>query len=658
MWPTFYIPGLARYIETFVPGDVKYACGQFTTNTTPVSIPNPTGIADGDTQLLIVTWFTSGSIVWPSGWRIAFDAARCALPQGSTSFGLGNQRVYVREYQAGDPDFSVYVTGGGLVSVLYANVILQNPEASDPWLNACWNWQNASAYGGYAPEGPMQYLEVANEGDLIVQCTSPVTALTAANEPDSSDVEFACTGEIVLAATPRTGHSMAGVYGRRLANNLLTHTVDFDPSGWTAVGMTRDTTAAYTSSAKAYVQIAPTATNNNHYFEQSVTLEAGEAYLFSVRYFGNSGSNAYAWLSYEKPDTTEHGAGCIAAGNIQANMSGSTEITWASGKSRRTQETGNLLGVFGAIQSILITPDTTGTYKLRLHVTNGTDPNTAHVGDPNDWLQVAGVSLVKGPLKNAMPIFLPTTSSPILPGDAPYVVPTPPTLGNSTTNKGYTNFIMRRSGGTRPLCKLFNNVTRGVYSEFGDNTITDSRVRGSPEAEGDIAIRTSHVVYDLLATKKFYFELYVNSFGTGSANDCYVIGACPFESANVTVPNTATNTATGDYPHQFAYTALGKTYTNGTLDVGTVTGWSIGDYIGCGINLTDWEITFYRNGTLLKTMTIPAGALREAFWVGLFGFYAAYSADKQARFTYNFRGPFGGRKPSGFSAFDFDNEQT
>lgn len=651
MWPTFFMPLMAIQERN---GQVDHLCGTDTCGSgNPFDVPNPLSLAAGNSQVIVVSYYTNDVPVWPDatdGWSLIFDTSTV---QGNGTWS-GNQKVFYRIWNGTDPDFQVTIPSGSL-SGAWLSMSLANANDADPIFSGYIFLAESYPVGVMSIQGDAQYLECANTGDVFLQVSSSEGDFTSAQEPATADVEFACTNTSVPT---NWGHTLSAIYAARQANNLIPYS-KVDPSGWTLNALTRDTATAYSTKVKPALRLYTSGGSSKHYAECSVDLEAGKSYAFVMSYFANNGAGAY-WMTYEKPDTSEHGVGFNAARNVKATLSGSTEVS-ASVKTDNVEcliQGDNIMGYFGSTAGIMIRADTTGTYKLRIHISanTSTDPNTNNSPSASAILWIQDVALIEGPSVSIIPTMLPTSGAAILPGQAAYVRPTPFIENYPFSPTGWFSLAVRRAGGSRPVCRLMECKRRGVLLDFGDNNINDSRLLAAPEIDDPYPLRTSHAVYSQLADKKFYLELYVSSWGTGSTNDDYSIGMCPFEAATNN-SSASSSTPTGGWPGQYVYCSTGKTFTNGTVDGSTIAAWQVGDYVGVGLDLTDNEITFYLNGTLVKTMAINSSQY-DRLWVGLFGFFSDYSLDKQARMTYNFRGPFGGRKPSGFAAFDFDNELT
>lgn len=219
---------------------------------------------------------------------------------------------------------------------------------------------------------------------------------------------------------------------------------------------------------------------------------------------------------------------------------------------------------------------------------------------------------------------------------------------------------MRRAGGARPPCKLFAPIFKTIGWDIGDLTVNSLKLRhtggqwldqtgSTPMYAG---ISSTHCVYGLLPQKKFYYEMKPTAFGASGAIEDFAIGFAP--------PGLVQHRHSGLKPHataqeRYAYCSDGKIYENGAL-VTTITGWSVNDNVGAAIDLTNAEIKYYRNGTLVHTTDISGSVYLYGMWCVHCSINSAYASDEAATFEWNFAGSFSGRKPSGFYAWDFDNE--
>jgi hypothetical protein len=653
MWPTFYIPGVP--VLGALTANSAVLCGLIGG---PAYIPTHPSAQEGDIQIVLIDYIStpSGLPDFDSGgiWRLISDALYQPTISGG-SYGTNQQQVYWRTYHSGDPDF--HFTGG---TIYYASVIVRNQNTADP-LMIGYLHRASIAMNGFRIDGAIRQVECADPGDLVVVMSAPsdITDLFyAANEPSSLDVKWACTGNSTLTSPPGTSGTMFGYEPTSVseANNLLTYCPSLDSAGWTYVGVT--TTPLDFGDGFPGALMKGNVGSTKHYAEQSVTLTAGKTYLFCVQAESRQswGYDNACWITMVKPDNTEHGVGEHA--NTRYSMSGSTDVVWGGagkpGASARVSDT--IASQFGQQLSFMVTAASTGTYKFRIHTLPiGGDPTGNYAGSSLNWLYVQNVCLQEGPSVNQAPTFVKTGSAAVARGSVPYLnLPfwnfQDAMAGNM---RDYTYLVVRRAGGKRPLCKLFGPAAKGVIRSYGDNTIyrTGRRI-DIPVSSSYEGIGTSHCVGDHLSNKRFYFELSVDSFGTGGAQKAYSLGFCPFPAIQDMM---MTQLFVGDSTGQYVYCADGNTYVDGTAD-SAITGWSVGDNIGVGIDFTAFTITFYRNGTLLKTCTITSGVERHMLWSGLTGVFSSATEGYEARFTYNFQGPFSGRKPSGYVAFDFDNE--
>jgi hypothetical protein len=678
MWPTFYIPPWQGYPD-FISGNPYELCG-VTAAAASVTVPTPPQAITGALHLVVISYGSSpgGTNNFPDAggppWRRIFDSDYASAASGS-QYGIGKQLMFWRIYTAGDPDFSCSHSPSGFIQCAYTSIILNNPNLSDPWFTLyehAFAAAGAGSFAGYRWSGASTLMEVANSGDLLLFTSCNNGKAISANEPSGTDVEFSCTPTFPLSGGPDQGHTIAGLQSRaKVVNNFLTYCPSLSPSGWSIVGLSRTFPApGTTADCAGNVRLTCDTGSGQHYAEQSVTLVAGQSYMFAVSFMAFSQNTPVSpdlWMTYTKPDTTEHGIGTDSAGTPIA-VTGSTEVVLngAGTPDFNNYQGDNSGSIFGGELSFIMVPTVSGTYKFRIYVTVPTSPGV-HVqpggssasGNANQWVEISGVVLQQGPSKNQMPCFLPTDSAALPVGSTLGVLPPVPrfTQAASNASSSYTMLVMRRSGGIRPRCRFFSPYLRNQSLEFDDNSIVNMFERHDHNVRGYQAIGSSHVVYEYLSRKKYYYEIVVTSVGSGGMVDAYSIGFCMSQALlDLAYPPGGTYHRVGLDAGQYTCSSTGNCYTDGVLDGATTAVWAVGDKIGASIDFTNWEIKYYINGTVVKTQTITNDIRRYALYRAQIGIRGPTTPRLQGRITSNFRGPFGGRKPVGFYALDYDNE--
>ncbi len=653
MFPTFFIPGDSSLIVS------SYCTTSEDQNVTFASNPE---LVAGDLELLFISAYTNGTLSYGAvdgnPWHCIMDRYRLINTNAwiGTAGSVLTHRVMARWYDPADAAYTMASTAA-LMHTTCVSIAIRGANANDPLFTGWFSRHNAGAMGEQGV-GPIQFLEAAQAGDLIVAGWKPAATATWNPDPDPDVTEFSCEPANATGIyTPVLGFFASG--GN--ANNLLPYSRTLDLSSWTDTGLTRTVNPAAVWCADFDLKLQPTAANSLHRTETTVTLEQGETYVFAGS-FGSTG-NAAIWLTVEFPSGARHGICVSGSGNTETDLT-DTAYGFNVGDVQASSFdiSGDGVGQAGWGMLLPFTATEAGDYKLHLSIhTNTTyEPYTAHAGNTSTNVYLNDLVLQKGPL-SAPPMFYPTTT-PVSPGDLPYeLVP----MGYRT-NTGVTlserqnfGFVVRKRGGVRPLCKLASTRFRGYNLQVTDNEITTTYQRAFTNVFASYVkpqpLHSSHAVAAIMnRTKKFYFELYVSSFGSSVALPEYAIGAALNETMHVA--SNDQNAEVGDTTYQYAYTATGQIYTDGTVEGSAVDAWQAGDYIGVGINLEDWEITYYRNGTLQFTSPITNNEGRYGLWMGMVNFFDESTHDMEARFVYNFKGAFGGRKPSGFSALDFDNE--
>lgn len=672
MWPTFYFPFYYPSGE-FVDPNISHACGTWSFNDTGIrTVPTPTGASAGDTQLIVINYQgTSGASFVPPTingdpwWLVSrYD--------GYYDYGAqGYQYIFWRQYDPLDGDFQ-FNNGSGSTKGCYTSVLLKNQNTEDPMFNVMYQPHFGSVVYGPWPNGSITGLECVESGDLAVFVSAPDnqqrTDLTG-----PSDAEFFCNLFMNNGSSPHISSLVSGsaVYKSR-QNNLLKNSTDFSTSGgWTATRCTISNPAPGTYDIQP-ANIADDGTATVHYIEQQVTLEAGKSYLLAIALvdylFTFAQQDARIYMTVLDSSNNEAGISCIAAvGAYPALVAGTNPTTilpsdnFSRGVFYAFQLTGNrTAGGYG----FYIRPSVTDTYRVRIYVSRyDTDP-TVSGSNPIGSVTLTGVTLMECG-DHTVPSFLETAGSPLLPNSTRGIVPSIPRRSTSlspTEVTGYTLPILRRAGGPRPLCKLFAPYAKVIGFDITDTTVDSLLLRHTGGQWLDqtgatplyIGISATHCVYGLLSQKKFYYEMKPTALGGAGAIDEFAIGFAP--------PGVAQHRPSTVKPHsgmagRFAYCADGKIYVDGT-NTTTVTAWSANDNIGASIDFTNAEIKFYRNGSVVHTADISGSAYRYGIWVAHCSINGATASDEAATFEWNFKGPFGGRKPVGFYAFDFDNEVT
>lgn len=674
MWPTFYIPGLALGAgNEFVDPDVGHSCGTWSfANTGTVTIPTPTGATDGDTQIIVLNYRGSSGASFPAPTVDGSPWWLVSRYDGYYDYGAsGYQYILWRQYDSADGDFQ-FDNGSGATKGCYTSILLKNQNTADPVFNVMHMPRLGEAVFGPWDTGPITGLECAESGDLAVFAALPSDAQRS-DSVGPSDAEFFCNLYMSDGSTPHISSLVSGsaVYKSR-QNNLLKNSTDFSTSGaWTATRCTVTNPSAGTYDISPAV-IDSDGTNTTHYIEQSVTLEGGKDYLLAialVQYISLSTSESgRIWMTVLDSSNNEAGIGCLRSINevpplvstnatsILPNDNVSRGVFYASSLSSLRDA-----GGFG----FYIRPTTTDTYRVRLYLSRfDTDPTVAG-SIPSCGVTLSGITLMECGDYNTQPSFIETGSSAVSVGSARGIVPSLPRRSTSLSaneSTGYTLPLLRRAGGARPECKLLAPYAKVIGFGITDTTVSSLLLRHAGgqwvfavgSAPVYIGISATHCVYSLLSQKKFYYEMEPTAFGSSGALDEYAIGFAPptviQHRPGVIKPHTS---VTG----RFAYCADGKIYEDG-VNTATVSAWSVNDKIGAAIDFTNAEIKYYRNGTLVHTSDISASNYLYGVWSVHCSINGATASDEAATFAWNFKGPFGGRKPSGFYAYDFDNEVT
>jgi len=88
---------------------------------------------------------------------------------------------------------------------------------------------------------------------------------------------------------------------------------------------------------------------------------------------------------------------------------------------------------------------------------------------------------------------------------------------------------------------------------------------------------------------------------------------------------------------------------------------TIGDIVGIGVDVsaTPGTITWYKNGTLVRTTSLATDARLTHLVAGAgWGDGGSTATTQNTEMSFNVTGPFDGRLPSGYNAWDWPNEVT
>lgn len=106
------------------------------------------------------------------------------------------------------------------------------------------------------------------------------------------------------------------------------------------------------------------------------------------------------------------------------------------------------------------------------------------------------------------------------------------------------------------------------------------------------------------------------------------------------VGNSFTTTYPGDYPYSIGYNSGGVVRQNSGAAVGSIASYASGDIIGIALDLSAYQITYYKNGVSQGTFSIQSG----------YAYYAAYGGNGGTTVTNFGATAFSYAVPTGFNA--------
>lgn len=444
-----------------------------------------------------------------------------------------------------------------------------------------------------------------------------------------------------------------------LQNLFSSEALNAPLGGWTPYGLT-----TYDLGLSAYVysgtyKIARLVSNTTpglHYVEQEVSLVAGRTYTLTWAFFQSAGGyTTYPnmGIGVIPPSGSGNEFGGVHSGYAQSGIIDLSSSpyndpqagrgTWWDMEALTTE--GDGLPNFNTPRGTMVfTAQETGTYTFRVYAADG--PNWADISHSTArTLYVDRMSLVEG---IAPATWLPST----LPDFWQYVQPSPAYIyvSNTGNHGSHLSFQVNPSGplptammvpfaGQAPVWPSDDglSVTSTSYNAYGnDNEVLLCNRLIYPARGGTL--------------QKYYAEVTYQG-AAGSVTNNY-IGVGPVWASIEDIENVPTDMYT------FAIGGAVKVPPNSSA---TSAPWTptVGDKFGILVDYDAEEVTLYKNGVVLRTVTMEATAGEEHVDQP-FLFVAECSRSYGAGvpyFDFNFTGPFS-YKPVGAVAWDAENDAS
>lgn len=429
-------------------------------------------------------------------------------------------------------------------------------------------------------------------------------------------------------------------------------------SGWAPVGLNSN---AMMGSPHHYRRIESNGVNTRHYIETEVALTAGERYSWHtlVRIYTTSGSSSapFGALTVVTPASDEFGI--VIAGNGTTN--GAYIAEWvdplADHKTNWYAHMGDpkFDGIPNDHQphpcSVHFIAPTTGTYKFRVSV--GTAASWAGMTHTvsGELFSLYRTGLFAG---YQAPIWSPSGGNAALDrqqgGTVYFCDGATPFTGEGGS---YSFVVVKKESTVRPAILLPYHGTcgGGMQIEADGLTARDPSIW----VDESCSMLCTRQVYPKISgvEQAYYAEITIDAFGGGTGGAGQSITVQPLHGSAVDAEN---DMGEGVY----GWRRDGNVYygqANGLTVAGTAWSVAVGTVLGVLVDYANREIKFYRNGTLASTVSMVTAAGREHHRLP---FSLIVNSQQRATggflYTANFTGPFGGRKPSGARAWDWVNE--
>lgn len=675
MWPTYFIPAIVR--------DSFFFSACFKDISAPpntVTADFPAGLRPDDLMMVIVQMDALGSqqATMPTGWNIihskqlffntVHSRTLAVEPAGSASYDTtGLWALIYKFWQSGDPLTYDFVSpANGIRACAFA---VRGIDTAEPFPLLHFPYmQNlgGSVTGGFfMGAGRLPHLEGALRLDVLTDGgTLPADTDAPASEYDYPSDETVLTANVMAqpargTPTDLVASSVAYVLRRPAISeggnaipSLMNNT------NWTLTGMTY----ALATNSRGYgsPRLSTSSGTTLHQVTRSFTCAAGQTYLFSVL---AGGFKAGMVIGYDVGGTL-YGA----TFGLQAELI--NVLNDARCLRSRTFSAGS---ASGARYGVYMRFDEETTVTLLLGTTNLAGDRTYAGATIGDTLNVPWIGMQAVPSDHYIPAMNDRfTSADDTARWSHAVNPTnwarnmDATGANVFTNPRLSlSLLLKPAGAASPPVTLESNPLpdniKLVSSTQTKSTTADTSTWYPYDNGYDYSMRwgCDKWVWPGFGGGKFYIEFTINTLSS-SAADWPAFIATPGIQRSAFAGLSAF-AGSNDPPYAFpssngfyGWTVNGKRCdpTNGRTTGGTTL--AAGDIVGVAIDFENLEVKWYKNGTLDHTDTF--GTSFELYpWAIGFGLSNAAS-NIAVQITVNAAGPFGGRKPAGFAAWDWTNE--
>jgi hypothetical protein len=627
---------------------------------TPVTFALPAGSQAGDLAVVFVTRFNGGNAAadqpsFPAGWR-AFQSETGTARNSSLSTAIDNAYPIIAYKElASDSDAPVVTVQnwnniGGCVYVFRGQ-----------WNGAAKIPQVLFSELGNNPDTREQFVVTPTFQEI--HQNSVILALSGAyassfTDSDAFDAVTSDDGHVGSNIIKSQEADFASIWARVYQPSSYTELENLFPRArlnlngdWTLTNLT--IIEPNTASDIQTTRLASTVANARHTFTRSINLVAGQRYTFATYMAGEE----WYWLSVN--DGSERGWFFNGDSTSDIDNLGSQIGT---GATPRVIAKGSA-GAIGemAIRAITFVSAVTGpaTFTIGLSSADGVLSEAGSVGNR---AYINAVHLYRGggaqlPINKLLTSGSEITGVNGLAGRYASGVD----FGTGAPYEAATFALEIRAASSAPArCRLMEHYAKcGGFLHPSDTLGLRTQM---PNADSD----TIGYVANKMALPttwggpgKYYFEFTINQLDSETSVDSWRVGYADFETAPYGVDPGGAGASFGGMGDTDKSCAIARGASNtirtivDTINVDTAGApYIVGDIIGIAVDFDLSVFRFFRNG-----VEIGSPRAKLAINKPLYAAFGAGNGTTNTRdFTFNFTGPFGGRKPSGFSAYDFENE--
>lgn len=427
-------------------------------------------------------------------------------------------------------------------------------------------------------------------------------------------------------------------------------------AGWTLTGVTY----SLSTNARGYgmPKFQNGAGSTNHEIKRSLTCEAGKTYLFSA---------LVQFTRYGVAIGYEIG-GTFYGGIVQDNCALNSISNGAKVFRQRTAA-----GDVGMRVGVYLSFDSETTVDLVLGSVSSTFGRTYSGSGTSDFMHIPWIGVQEVPSDHYVPAMNDVDTEAATFNLTHACNPTNWARNNDATGANvFTNpnmafsVLLKPSGETSPPVTLASDWLPNRLRRVSDTQTESTALNKTDWYTYENTVGNNRywscdrMAWPTLSNGQYYFEFTIDALSSAASDfPLFVLApvvqkpafAGALVDSSISLPPDAFPTALGFY----AWSVRGRRADN----LGNATGFTTlaaGDTVGVALDFVNGELKWYKNGALDHTDTFATGYGLYPWTIG-FGI-GPNSSTLTTQITVNATGPFGGRKPTGFVAWDFANEIT